>query len=80
MCDSAFCSVIEAVAETMGIDLDELNTDFGRFFVSWIRANGHDRVSRHPSPYCLHYVLFTGVSRFIQLMHSLGGNFVEFVR
>ena len=32
----------------MGVDLDELNTDFGRFFVSWIRANGHDRVSHRP--------------------------------
>ena len=68
----------------MGVDLDELNTDFGRFFVSWIRANGHDRVSHlplsalSPSLQIASHPLSLVCS--IQLMHSLGSNFVEFMR
>ena len=42
----ALRSIIAAVAKAMGLDLDELNSDFGRFSVSWIRANGHERVSQ----------------------------------
>ena len=47
-CFSAF-SIIGAVSRATGIGIDELNTDFGRFFLSWVRENGHDKVQRLPN-------------------------------
>ena len=48
LCCSAF-SIIGAVSKATGIGIDELNTDFGRFFLSWVRENGHDKVQRLPN-------------------------------
>jgi hypothetical protein len=42
--------IVESAAAASGVPIDQLNYEFGRFFVSWCQMSGHEKVLGKSGP------------------------------